>query len=125
MLLLQDNFRNQLIQFELLLTTATFLAAIFGVVSGVFGMNFEVPLFKVPHSVLVDPRDSWGVRCRYLLLFLVVLQSEKILPLVAGVFISPTRWFFRRPPSSSHPVLCAEGSVLEFGYGNCTYLLFF
>jgi magnesium transporter len=47
---LQDNVRNQLIQFELLLTTATFLAAIFGVVSGVFGMNFEVPLFKVPHA---------------------------------------------------------------------------
>ncbi|GJN02428.1 hypothetical protein PR202_ga19778 [Eleusine coracana subsp. coracana] len=45
-----DNVRNQLIQFELLLTTATFVVAIFGVVSGVFGMNFEVPLFKVPHA---------------------------------------------------------------------------
>jgi magnesium transporter len=50
MLLLQDNVRNQLIQFELLLTTATFVVAIFGVVSGVFGMNFEVPLFSVPHA---------------------------------------------------------------------------
>jgi magnesium transporter len=47
---LQDNVRNQLIQFELLLTTATFVVAIFGVVSGVFGMNFEVALFKVPHA---------------------------------------------------------------------------
>lgn len=45
-----DNVRNQLIQFELLLTTATFVVAIFGVVSGVFGMNFEVPLFSVPHA---------------------------------------------------------------------------
>ncbi|RCV34387.1 hypothetical protein SETIT_7G156200v2 [Setaria italica] len=48
--LTSDNVRNQLIQFELLLTTATFVVAIFGVVSGVFGMNFEVALFKVPHA---------------------------------------------------------------------------
>ncbi|KAL6012177.1 hypothetical protein ACLOJK_002655 [Asimina triloba] len=41
----QDNVRNQLIQFELLLTTATFVVAIFGVVAGVFGMNFSIPLF--------------------------------------------------------------------------------
>ncbi|CAH9112895.1 unnamed protein product [Cuscuta epithymum] len=41
-----DNVRNQLIQFELLLTTATFVVAIFGVVAGVFGMNFEIPLFE-------------------------------------------------------------------------------
>ncbi|GMH03591.1 hypothetical protein Nepgr_005430 [Nepenthes gracilis] len=40
-----DNVRNQLIQFELLLTTATFVVAIFGVVAGVFGMNFAIPLF--------------------------------------------------------------------------------
>ncbi|XP_039132539.1 magnesium transporter MRS2-1 [Dioscorea cayenensis subsp. rotundata] len=43
-----DNVRNQLIQFELLLTTATFVVAIFGVVAGIFGMNFEVPLFQKP-----------------------------------------------------------------------------
>lgn len=49
-LLLQDNVRNQLIQFELLLTTATFVVAIFGVVAGVFGMNFEIPLFDVPSA---------------------------------------------------------------------------
>ncbi|OMO74032.1 Mg2+ transporter protein, CorA-like/Zinc transport protein ZntB [Corchorus olitorius] len=40
-----DNVRNQLIQFELLLTTATFVVAIFGVVAGIFGMNFEIPMF--------------------------------------------------------------------------------
>ncbi|KAK4836922.1 hypothetical protein QYF36_001355 [Acer negundo] len=40
-----DNVRNQLIQFELLLTTATFVVAIFGVVAGIFGMNFEISLF--------------------------------------------------------------------------------
>ncbi|PIA45871.1 hypothetical protein AQUCO_01600251v1 [Aquilegia coerulea] len=45
-----DNVRNQLIQFELLLTTATFVVAIFGVVAGIFGMNFEIPLFDVPSA---------------------------------------------------------------------------
>ncbi|CAN6228720.1 unnamed protein product [Urochloa humidicola] len=45
-----DNVRNQLIQFELLLTTATFVVTIFAVVSGVFGMNFEVALFSVPYA---------------------------------------------------------------------------
>ncbi|KAI3962273.1 hypothetical protein MKW92_050217 [Papaver armeniacum] len=45
-----DNVRNQLIQFELLLTTATFVVAIFGVVAGVFGMNFTVPLFDQPDA---------------------------------------------------------------------------
>lgn len=45
-----DNVRNQLIQFELLLTTATFVVAIFGVVAGIFGMNFEIPLFDRPSA---------------------------------------------------------------------------
>ncbi|KAK2986510.1 hypothetical protein RJ640_021385 [Escallonia rubra] len=45
-----DNVRNQLIQFELLLTTATFVVAIFGVVAGIFGMNFAVPLFDDPNA---------------------------------------------------------------------------
>ncbi|KAH1090896.1 hypothetical protein J1N35_018153 [Gossypium stocksii] len=43
-----DNVRNQLIQFELLLTTATFVVAIFGVVTGIFGMNFAIPFFDDP-----------------------------------------------------------------------------
>ncbi|KAL8103306.1 magnesium transporter MRS2-1-like isoform X1 [Apium graveolens] len=43
-----DNVRNQLIQFELLLTTATFVVAIFGVVAGIFGMNFPISFFDVP-----------------------------------------------------------------------------
>ncbi|KAK1322680.1 Magnesium transporter MRS2-1 [Acorus calamus] len=34
-----DNVRNQLIQFELLLTTGTFVIAIFGVVAGIFGIE--------------------------------------------------------------------------------------
>ncbi|XP_074310788.1 magnesium transporter MRS2-1-like [Silene latifolia] len=45
-----DNVRNQLIQFELLLTTATFVVAIFGVIAGIFGMNFEIALFDDPNA---------------------------------------------------------------------------
>ncbi|XP_071711899.1 magnesium transporter MRS2-1-like [Rutidosis leptorrhynchoides] len=45
-----DNVRNQLIQFELLLTTATFVVAIFGVVAGIFGMNFPITLFDNPSA---------------------------------------------------------------------------
>uniref|UniRef100_A0A0A8YRV2 Magnesium transporter n=1 Tax=Arundo donax TaxID=35708 RepID=A0A0A8YRV2_ARUDO len=45
-----DNVRNQLIQFELLLTTATFVVAIFGVVAGIFGMNFQSPVFSIDNA---------------------------------------------------------------------------
>lgn len=45
-----DNVRNQLIQFELLLTTATFVVAIFGVIAGIFGMNFPIKLFDEPNA---------------------------------------------------------------------------
>ncbi|KAL3633128.1 Magnesium transporter MRS2-1 [Castilleja foliolosa] len=48
-----DNVRNQLIQFELLLTTATFVVAIFGVVAGIFGMNFEISMFDNPGARLM------------------------------------------------------------------------
>ncbi|TKY69572.1 Magnesium transporter MRS2-5 [Spatholobus suberectus] len=42
------NIQNQLIQFELLLTAATLVAAIFAAVAGVFGMNFETTVFDYP-----------------------------------------------------------------------------
>ncbi|KAG4972688.1 hypothetical protein JHK85_039109 [Glycine max] len=69
-----DNVRNQLIQFELLLTTATFVVAIFGVVAGIFGMNFEIELFDVPSA----------------------FQWVLIITGVCGVFIfSAFVWFFK------------------------------
>ncbi|TKY48006.1 Magnesium transporter MRS2-1 [Spatholobus suberectus] len=69
-----DNVRNQLIQFELLLTTATFVVAIFGVVAGIFGMNFEIALFEVPSA----------------------FQWVLIITGVCGVFIfSAFVWFFK------------------------------
>ncbi|KAL5576139.1 hypothetical protein UlMin_017838 [Ulmus minor] len=37
---------TELIQFDLLVTAATFAVAIFGLVDGIFGMNFEIPMFK-------------------------------------------------------------------------------
>ncbi|KAK7348784.1 hypothetical protein VNO80_23459 [Phaseolus coccineus] len=42
------NIQNQLIQFELLLTAATLVAAVFAAVAGVFGMNFETTVFDYP-----------------------------------------------------------------------------
>eukprot|EP00250_Pteridium_aquilinum_P021682 c25195_g5_i1 orf=347-1726(-) len=45
-----DNVRNQLIQFELLLTVSTLVVAIFGVVAGVFGMNIPIDLFEEPKA---------------------------------------------------------------------------
>lgn len=45
-----DNVRNQLIQFELLLTSATFVVTIFGAVAGVFGMNFPITIFDEPRA---------------------------------------------------------------------------
>ncbi|KAL0397155.1 UNVERIFIED_CONTAM: Magnesium transporter MRS2-1 [Sesamum calycinum] len=52
-----DNVRNQLIQFELLLTTATFVVAIYGVVAGIFGMNFPIAMFDDP-GAFQSPRVS-------------------------------------------------------------------
>eukprot|EP00897_Mesotaenium_endlicherianum_P008457 jgi/Mesen1/763/ME000110S_11030 len=45
-----DNVRNQLIQYELLLTTATFVVAIYGVVAGIFGMNVPIGLESNPYA---------------------------------------------------------------------------
>ncbi|KAJ4954188.1 hypothetical protein NE237_031020 [Protea cynaroides] len=45
-----DNVRNQLIKFDLLVTTATFVVAIFAVVTGVFGMNLPNPLYDDPNA---------------------------------------------------------------------------
>lgn len=47
--------RNKLIRFELLLTTATFVVAMCGVVAGVFGMN--VPLLGLEE----DPVALWYI----------------------------------------------------------------
>ncbi|KAE9451148.1 hypothetical protein C3L33_16941, partial [Rhododendron williamsianum] len=75
------NVQNQLIQFELLLTAATFVATIFAVVAGVFGMNFEDSIFDYPfafHWVLI----TTGVFCVMLYIsFLFYFRHKKVFPL--------------------------------------------
>ncbi|XP_020269682.1 magnesium transporter MRS2-1-like [Asparagus officinalis] len=76
-----DNVRNQLIQFELLLTTATFVVAIFGVVAGVFGMNFAVPLFDEPEAfewvLIITAACCVLIFCAFLLFF----KYKRLMPL--------------------------------------------
>lgn len=75
------NIQNQLIQFELLLTAATFVATIFAVVTAVFGMNFEDTVFDHPSAfnwVLVIT----GFGCCFLYFaFLVYFRHKKVFPL--------------------------------------------
>lgn len=74
------NVQNQLIQFELLLTAATFVAAIFTVVAGVFGMNFTSSVFDY------SPTFHWvvsitGIGCAILYIcFLLYFRHKRILP---------------------------------------------
>ncbi|WCJ22109.1 Magnesium transporter MRS2-5 [Euphorbia peplus] len=75
------NVQNQLIQFELLLTAATFVATIFAVVTGVFGMNFVASVFDNPTSfnwvILIT-----GISCALLYLsFMVYFRYKKVFPL--------------------------------------------
>ncbi|KAL5826256.1 hypothetical protein ACOSQ4_018053 [Xanthoceras sorbifolium] len=75
------NVQNRLIQFELLLTAATFVATIFAVVTGVFGMNFEATIFDYPSAF------SWvlvitGVACGFLYVsFLFYFKHKKVFPM--------------------------------------------
>ena len=78
--ILQGNIQNRLIQFELLLTAATLVAAVFAAVTGVFGMNFETTVFDYPsgfHWVLVVT----GIACASLYFsFLFYFKYKKVLP---------------------------------------------
>ncbi|KAI4328550.1 hypothetical protein L6164_020894 [Bauhinia variegata] len=74
------NIQNQLIQFQLLLTAATLVAAVFAAVTGVFGMNFETTVFDYPsrfNLVLVIT----GIACAFLYFaFLFYFRYNKVLP---------------------------------------------
>ncbi|XP_052198585.1 magnesium transporter MRS2-5 isoform X2 [Diospyros lotus] len=75
------NVQNQLIQFELILTAATFVATIFAVVTGVFGMNFDADVFNYASAfywvVIVS-----GVFCGMLYaFFLIYFRHKKLFPL--------------------------------------------
>ncbi|XP_043696274.1 magnesium transporter MRS2-1-like [Telopea speciosissima] len=75
-----DNVRNQLIQFDLLLTTATFVVAICGVVAGVFGMNTPIPLYEDDESykwvLSLTGISAFTIFCSLLLFF----KSRRLLP---------------------------------------------
>lgn len=77
----QGNVQNQLIQFELLLTAATFVATISAAVTGVFGMNLATTIFDYPSAF------SWvlvitGIFCGLLYFsFLIYLRHKKVFPL--------------------------------------------
>ncbi|EPS73169.1 hypothetical protein M569_01585, partial [Genlisea aurea] len=74
------SVQNQLIKFELLLTAATFVATVFAVVTAVFGMNFEDPVFDNPTAfywVLIVT----GVFCGVLGTgFLIYFRHKKVVP---------------------------------------------
>ncbi|XP_061985561.1 magnesium transporter MRS2-5-like isoform X1 [Populus nigra] len=74
------NVQNQLIQFELLLTAATFVTTIFAVVTGIFGMNFVASIFDYPYAfnwVLIIT----GLACVFLYLcFLFYFRYKKVFP---------------------------------------------
>ncbi|KAK9750657.1 hypothetical protein RND81_02G211300 [Saponaria officinalis] len=74
------NIQNQLIQFELLLTAATFVATIFAVVAGVFGMNFQASIFNNPftfHWVLLISSVSCGI---IYFCFIIYFRRKKVFP---------------------------------------------
>ncbi|VVB04008.1 unnamed protein product [Arabis nemorensis] len=75
------NVQNQLIQFQLLLTAATFVAAIFAAVTAVFGMNLQDSVFKNPAMF------QWvllvaGIGCGFLYFgFVLYFKHKKVFPL--------------------------------------------
>ncbi|KAH9607014.1 hypothetical protein KSS87_013789 [Heliosperma pusillum] len=74
------NIQNQLIQFEVLLTAATFVATIFAVVAGIFGMNFQASVFDNPFTFNYVLLIS-GVSCGILYFcFLIYFKRKKIFP---------------------------------------------
>ncbi|WJX57472.1 Magnesium transporter MRS2-5 [Trifolium repens] len=74
------NIQNLLIKFEMLLTAATLVAAIFAAVAGVFGMNFETSVFDYPSGF------NWvmvitGIACVALYFALLFyFRYKKVLP---------------------------------------------
>ncbi|KAM3359172.1 magnesium transporter MRS2-5 [Capsicum galapagoense] len=75
------NVQNQLIQFELLLTAATFVATIFAMVTAVFGMNLKTTVFNDPDGF------NWtliitGSFCLVLYIaFMIYFKHKKLFPL--------------------------------------------
>eukprot|EP00249_Psilotum_nudum_P007856 c20869_g1_i5 orf=359-1549(+) len=76
-----DNVQNQLIQFEVLLTTGTFAVTIVGVMVGVFGMNFPVSIFDEPGVFKWVITISGAAGLIIFLAFLCFLRWQRLMPL--------------------------------------------
>ncbi|CAL5399303.1 unnamed protein product [Camellia sinensis] len=75
------NVQNQLIQFELLLTAATFVATIFAVVTGIFGMNFAATIFDYPNAFNWVLVISGGFSGMLYVCFIIYFRHKKVFPL--------------------------------------------
>lgn len=75
------NVQNQLIQFELLLTAATFVATIFAVVTGVFGMNLKASVFDYPSAFNWVLVITGLAGCLLYFSFLFYFKHKKVFPL--------------------------------------------
>lgn len=75
------NVQNQLIQFELLLTAATFVATIFAVVTGIFGMNLEASVFDYPSAFNWVLVITGFAGCVLYFSFLFYFKHKKVFPL--------------------------------------------
>lgn len=75
------NVQNQLIQFELLLTAATFVATIFAVVAGVFGMNLKASIFDYPSAFNWVLVIAGLAGCLLYFSFLFYFKHKKVFPL--------------------------------------------
>lgn len=75
------NVQNQLIQFELLLTAATFVATIFAVVTGVFGMNLKASIFDYPSAFNWVLVIAGLAGCLLYFSFLFYFKHKKVFPL--------------------------------------------
>lgn len=75
------NVQNQLIQFELLLTAATFVATIFAVVTGVFGMNLKASVFDYPSAFNWVLVIAGLAGCLLYFSFLFYFKHKKVFPL--------------------------------------------
>ncbi|XP_059069196.1 magnesium transporter MRS2-10 isoform X2 [Cryptomeria japonica] len=74
-----DNVRNQLIQFELLLSIATFVVTIFSFVAAMFGTNFAIGIFEQPHAFKFCRNFLCGNFCRFWILGIECRFLEYIL----------------------------------------------
>ncbi|XP_024525191.1 magnesium transporter MRS2-1 [Selaginella moellendorffii] len=76
-----DHVRNQLIQFELILTTATFVMAFYSIIAGIFGMNIPLPLTDRPWAFKWIITVSGLVGVFFFASVILFLRWRKLIPI--------------------------------------------